>query len=113
MTEPCPGGFETCSLWDYKDGYKCGYARCKYWAGLPGAESECLRPVKQTNMLPWAESKIASHEDKPTATKCPTCGRAYRKKKKAATSGPTPLEAYIDEQKKKEEGRPYDDDLPF
>lgn len=114
--ELCPGGFEACSLWDYKNGYKCAYARCKYWAGLRSeADAKAFfgEPQRRkANDLPWAESKVPS-EDKPTAAKCPTCGRRHRKKKKAATNGPTPLEAYIEEQKKKESGRPFDDDLPW
>lgn len=142
MTKLCPGGFEACSLWDYKDGYKCAYALCKYWAGLSSYEVENQRIASGQSlanfqeqreaaflkseddfkifygepslaMKPWSESKLASYEDKLTANKCPTCGRRYRKKKKAAPSGPTPLEEYIEEQKRKEDGRPYDDDLPW
>lgn len=99
----CPGGFDTCSMWDYKHGYKCSYALCKYWDGL--------RAPPSLEMKPWADSKVTP--EKPAANKCPTCRRAYRKKKKAAASGPTPLEAYIEEQKKKESGRPFDDELPW
>lgn len=113
--ELCPGGFEKCSMWEYKGGIKCGYALCKYWAGMRSeADFKSFYGQPPLNrMPPWAECKITSHEDKPTATKCPTCGRAYRKKRKAVSSGPTPLEEYIDKKKKEEEGRPYDDDLPW
>lgn len=101
----CPGGFEKCSMFHGEPGHlKCAYARCIHWSGLPMGYRSNGTPFYPEQAQPPAP---------PVANKCPTCGRGYRKKKKASNSGPTPLEAYIDEQKKKEEGRPYDDDLPW